>query len=196
MMLASVFYLIVAGIGTGTALAIPGGIYISRLVRKNREQKKLLEQYMPKKARSLPESIEVELNGLREDLTRLLELQEFKTATALGSVIEMTQELFTKLKARGDEHQVKMAALSYSHVLHKLNKALSDDYFYDMLANPDKWTRVDERLAMVRNAVKAVNSELLQAIRDYNSYADIHYDVDMESILGKTAAAEMLNDLR
>jgi len=195
-MLASTFYLIIGLAAGGVPLLGVGSYVVAKLTRKNREQKKLLAEYAPKKVRDLPEPISTELIGLRADLERLLELQEFKTATALASVIEMTQELFMKLKSRGGDHQVKMAALTYGHILQKLNKALSDDYFYDMLANPDKWTRVDERLAMVRSAVKAVNSEILDAIRDFNSYADIHYDVDMESILSKSNAAAMLNDLR
>lgn len=194
-MLASTFYLIIGLAAGGVTTASVGSYIIAKLTRSNREQKKLLAQYAPKKVRALPKVIDVELEGLREDLERLLTLKEFKTATALASVIAMTQELFTKLKNRGDEHQINMAAVAYGHVLTKLNKALSDDYFYDMLANPDKWTRVEERTTMVRGAVKAVNSELLDAIRDFNSYADVHYDVDMESILRKNDANEMLKDL-
>ncbi len=192
---AGLFYLIIGLIGGGVLTAGGGIPLIMKLTRSGRERRKLLAKFAPSKANGMPAEISVELSDLRKDLAKLVELEEFKTATALASVIEMTQELFKKLKNRGDGHQIKMAAVSYGHMLQKMNKALSDEYFFDMIQRPDMWTRVEERKAMVRNVVKVVNSEILDAIRAFNSSSDFHVEVDLEALLRNNDASELLTDL-
>lgn len=194
-MLASTFYLIIGLVAGGGLTAVIGGTVIASMTKEKRTKKREYNKYAPARVRNLPKEIEEELNGLREDLGKLLELDQYKTATALSSVIELAQELFGKLTRRGDTHQVNMAAVSYGHLFAKLNKALSEEYFFDMLQNPAMWTRVDERTLAVRNAVKAVNAELLEAIRNFNSHADMEFEVDMEAILRKTNSDGILKDL-
>jgi len=192
---AGLFYLIIGLIGGGVLTGGVGIPVIAKLTKAGREKRKQLARFLPTKANGMPAEISSELRDLRSDLERLVELEEFKTATALASVIEMTQELFKKLKNRGDGHQINLAAVSYGHMLHKVNKALSDEYFFDMIQRPDMWNRVEERKAMVRNVVKIVNGEILDAIRDFNSASDFHVEVDLEALLRRNDADELLKDL-
>jgi len=195
-MLASTFFLIV---GIAVGVGVTGGaaaITIPIVTRKKRAENRLLREYQPSKAKFLPKEVDVELTGLRADLEWLVKHEEFKTATALSSVISLSQELFSKLKNRGDEHQLNLAAISYGNILAKLNKALSPDYFFDMLENPEQWENVEDRRIQVRNAVKAANAELLEAIRTLNTYTDMDYGVAIESILRNSKVGDMLSTFK
>lgn len=195
-MLASTFFLIVGLVAGGVVTAGGAAIFIPILTRESRDRKKLFKRYAPDKStHALPKTIETELTGLRSDLEQLVKLGELPTAKSLSGVISLAQDLFAKLKSRGDAHQVDMAAVSYCDVLGKLNKALSNEYFFDMVANPEHWKHVEDRRATVREAVKAVNAELLESIRSLNSYTDMDYGVEIDSILRKSDVHNILKDL-
>lgn len=195
-MLASTFYLIIGGV-LGAIAVGGGGVGIwAAATKDSRARKRLFGQYVPKRDRTLPERVDAELLGLSEDLKVLLELEQYQLAEKVGKVIELAQEFFRRLKKADDPHRVNMAAVNYSDVLAKLNQALSDDYYFDLIRNPDMWTRVKERKELVEGTANAIIWELTQAIRDFNSSADIHYDLNLESVLRRADATAILDDLR
>lgn len=193
-MLASTFYLILGGVGGVLALATLGGGFFAVKTKDSRARKRLFNRYAPERNRSIPREVNAELDGLRLDLQRLLEFREDALAEKVGEVITLCQELFAKLHAR-NEHQANLAAVNYADLLAKLNQALSDDYYFNMLEKPQLWSRVEERKRLVHSVATAIAAELLQNIRDFNSHADIHHDVNLESVLDRANARAILDDL-
>lgn len=193
-MIASTFYLIIGGISGAFALATIGGGWFAVKTKDSRARKRLFKSYAPDRKRNLPREVNAELDGLRLDLEKLIELHEDALAAKVGEVITLCQELFSKLHAR-DEHQANLAAVNYADLLAKLNQALSDDYYFNMLEKPQLWSRVEERKALVHSVATAIAAELIQNIRDFNAHADIIHDVNLESVLDRANARAILDDL-
>lgn len=194
-MLASTFFLIV-GIVAGTVVLGGGAaIAVPIITRDRRARKKALKELAPARAKHLPSSVEKSLDGLRTALEGLLDAQEYKTATALSSTIALTQEIFEKLSRRGDSHQVNLAVVSYGGLLEKLTRALSGDYFFDMLKNPSHWADVEPRKHSVRTAVKVVNAELLDAVRSINGLNEADFTLAIETILRRQETKDLLGDI-
>lgn len=194
-MLASTFFLMVGLITGGVVVAGGAAIAVPLLTRERRARKRALKELAPSRAKNLPPSVDNILEGLRRALEGLLDAQEYKTATALSSTIALTQEIFEKLSRRGDSHQVNLAVVSYGGLLDKLNRALSSDYFFNMLENPSHWTNVEERKSSVKTAVKVVNAELLDAVRSINGLNEADFTLAIETILRRQETKDLLGDI-
>ena len=194
-MLASTFYGIIFGVIGALALGGVGTGVIAGVTKESRAFNRLFRSYAPKKKRSAPERVESELAGLREDLTRLLKMEEYRLAKQVGDVITLTQELFDKYRKSSDTHGLNMASIGYGDMLKKLNSALSDDYYFDFKAKPDQWDRVRERETLVYQVAESMAEELRQAIRQYNSNADVRHEVNLESVLSRVENREFLREI-
>lgn len=120
----------------------------------------------------------------------------YPTAKLMKSLLGHLNELFTRLERKGNEDNQKgLAEVEYTHSLSKLNAALGADYYLDIAENETLWTKSRERLREVEDAVKAVDDQALENIRQVNSSQDLNLRVSLESILSVASDKIDVNDL-
>ena len=112
----------------------------------------------------------------------------------LSGLTQHVSELFIRVRKRGTDQQVRLLQAQYRDTLAKLLKALEDDYYGDILRNPQYWSGPEERLAEVRRAVEAVDQEAVENIKQVNESRDLEFKVALDSLI-KTVSEAKLSDV-
>lgn len=130
---------------------------------------------------SLPDKLREQLEALQQT-AQMHFRKETKLAPKLNSIIELSQELFKRVEAKSGSQAHKLAAVNYTDTLMKLNKAVSEDYYLDILIHPQLWDRPEMRLKAVEKAVIATSNQLLTNIKRVNASHDVDYAVVLNSL--------------
>lgn len=112
----------------------------------------------------------------------------------LSSVAGHVSDLFVRVHKRGTDQQVRLLQAQYKDVLGKLLKALDDEYYGDILANPQYWSNPNERVAEVRQAVDSVDRQAVENIKQVNESRDLEFKVALDSLI-KTVTEAKLSDV-
>ena len=112
----------------------------------------------------------------------------------LSQLSQHVAELFIRVRKRGTDQQVRLLQAQYHDTLAKLLKALEDDYYGDILRNPQYWSGPEERLSEVRRAVEAVDQEAVENIKQVNESRDLEFKVALDSLI-KTVSEAKLSDV-
>lgn len=112
----------------------------------------------------------------------------------LASLSRHISDLFVRVRRRGNDQQTRLLQSQYKDTLTKLHKALADDYYGDILANPQYWSRPAERLDEVRRAVAAVDAQAVENIKQVNESRDLEFQVALDS-LNQTVSEAKLSDV-
>lgn len=97
-------------------------------------------------------------------------------------VINVT-ELFQRLAAKGDKSQRRRALTEYDENLGRLATALGPDYGLDLIANPRLWDEPEQRLANVQVALRAVDSQLVDNIKQVNARQRLIFDAGVDRLM-------------
>lgn len=130
----------------------------------------------------LPEELRKQLQEYQRIVRKHAQTADQVFMIRLESILKHLQELFRRLDKKGQSHQARMASVTYVDVLGKLNRALSEDYYLDIAANPTLWSNPQERLAEVRQAVVATDDQLVDNIKQVNASQDLDFQVALESL--------------
>lgn len=132
---------------------------------------------------------------LRSVLVRLEALQRHHgtqlspaVSARLQSILANVGQLFHRIRRTGTEQQVRIASIEYVDVLTKLERALGEDYYLDILRNPRLWENADARKQEVEEAVRATDDQLVANIRQVNASQDLEFKVALESLVGSMDA--------
>lgn len=186
----------VAAIAAALVAAAIGGAVLLLVRRGRRGAAKRVEG-----SRRLQKELAGALHGdsgelIRESIERLHERAQ--AYPDIGSAIEQlarhVSELFIRVRKRGADQQARLLQSQYRDTLAKLLKALDDDYYGDILRNPQYWSSTEQRLAEVRGAVAAVDQEAVENIRQVNESRDLEFKVALDS-LSKTVTEAKLSDV-
>ncbi len=112
----------------------------------------------------------------------------------LTQLSKHVSELFIRVRKRGTDQQVRLLQAQYQDTLAKLLKALGDDYYGDILSNPQYWGGAEARLTEVRRAVEAVDQEAVENIKQVNESRDLEFKVALDSLI-KTVTEAKLSDV-
>ena len=139
-------------------------------------------------ARDVPEELRSVLVRL-EALQRQHGMQLSPGVSArLQSILANVGQLVHRIRRTGTEQQVRIASIEYVDVLTKLERALGEDYYLDILRNPRLWENADARRAEVEEAVTATDEQLVTNIRQVNASQDLEFKVALESLVGSMDA--------
>lgn len=101
----------------------------------------------------------------------------------LGSLISNTRALFQRLRANSEDNDRQIAEIQYEEKLGKLAAGLDQNYLLDVLTNPNLWDNPDQRASDVQVALEAVNSELLNNVREVNALRSLKFEVALDQLL-------------
>lgn len=100
-------------------------------------------------------------------------------------------ELFVRVRRRGTDQQIRLLQSQYKDTLTKLLKALDEDYYGDIRANPHYWSNPDARLVEVRRAVESVDGQVVENIRQVNESRDLEFQVALDSLIKAVDEAKL-----
>lgn len=112
----------------------------------------------------------------------------------LSALAQHLSELFIRVRKRGTDQQIRLLQAQYKDTLTKLHKALADDYYGDIMSNPQYWSGPEARIAEVRQAVEAVDLQAVENIRQVNESRDLDFKVALDSLI-RTVAEAKLSDV-
>lgn len=115
-------------------------------------------------------------------------------AARINGLAGHISDLFVRVRRRGTDQQIRLLQSRYKDTLSKLLKALDDDYYGDIIANPQYWSNADARLAEVRRAVDSVDQQAVENIKQVNESRDLEFQVALDSLI-KTVDAAKLSDV-
>lgn len=152
-------------------------------------------------SRKLEHEVETALNGPDgEAVAEAIERLHARAAAypdisaRLSGLAQHLSELFVRARKRGSDQQIRLLQAQYKDTLAKLHKALADDYYGDILANPQYWSGPETRLDEVRRAVDAVDVQAVENIRQVNESRDLDFKVALDSLI-KTVSEAKLSDV-
>ncbi|MCB1274297.1 MAG: hypothetical protein KDB25_07895, partial [Leucobacter sp.] len=93
----------------------------------------------------------------------------------IQSLVNHLSELFTRVRTRGTDQQLRLLTAQYRDTLTKLTKAVADDYYGDISRNPQFWSNPEERLHEVHLAVESVDQQAVENIRQVNESRDLEF---------------------
>jgi hypothetical protein len=74
--------------------------------------------------------------------------------------------------------------VQYADQLTKMSRILGPDYYMHMVRHPQTWANVDERIQLVKDALKALNEQVLENIHQINENREFEFKVALQSFLG------------
>ena len=74
--------------------------------------------------------------------------------------------------------------VQYADQLTKMARILGSDYYMHMVRHPQTWVNVDERIQLVKDALKALNEQVLENIHQINENREFEFKVALQSFLG------------
>lgn len=174
-------------------IAAAGGVFI--LTRRRRRTKAVVS------SRHLQKELAAALNGENgEAVSRAIDdLGERAGAypelgQQLASLQTHVSELFVRVHKRGSDQQTRLLQSKYKDVLSKLLKALAEDYYGDIVKNPEFWSNPEARRDEVRRAVESVDSQAVDNIRQVNESRDLEFQVALDSLI-RTVDEAKLSDV-
>jgi hypothetical protein len=171
----------VVGVGAGVVAVAVVAVFGALVARR-------LKAGAGAPARDVPEELRgvlVRLEGLqRHHGTQLSPA----VSARLQSILANVGQLFHRIRRTGTEQQVRIASIEYVDVLTKLERALGEDYYLDILRNPRLWENADARKQEVEEAVRATDDQLVANIRQVNASQDLEFKVALESLVGSMDA--------
>ena len=147
--------------------------------------------------KDLAEALNGEDGDFIQDSIEALDRWSAAYATIGPRVTGMTQhvsELFVRVHKRGSEQQLRLLQSKYKDTLSKLRKALNDDYYGDIVNNPQYWSNPEGRLAEVSLAIDSVDQQAVENIRQVNESRDLEFKVALDSLI-KTVNEAKLSDV-
>lgn len=147
--------------------------------------------------KDLAEALNGEDGDFIHDSIEALDRWSAAYATIGPRVTAMTQhvsELFVRVHKRGSEQQLRLLQSKYKDTLSKLRKALNDDYYGDIVNNPQYWSNPEGRLAEVSLAIDSVDQQAVENIRQVNESRDLEFKVALDSLI-KTVNDAKLSDV-
>jgi len=143
----------------------------------------------------ISETVPSKLHPLIKQLTELSQqhdrLSERGLGTDLRTIVRNMQELFTRLSKKGTNGQRGIAEVEYIDKLTKLNEALGESYYIDIVNKPTLWDKAETRLDSVVEAVYAVQSQLIENIKQVNASEDLKFQVSLNSLVGASKATNV-----
>lgn len=111
--------------------------------------------------------------------------QELREASALiDSTLGHTYELFKRIDRKKDRQNREIAQRRYLDTVKKLNSALSPDYFEDIVRKPGLWDGADEKREDVLTALRSVDRQIIENIKQVNSSKEIEFRIAVDSLIG------------
>lgn len=147
--------------------------------------------------KDLAEALNGEDGDFIQDSIEALDRWSAAHATIGPRVTGMTRhvsELFVRVHKRGSEQQLRLLQSKYKDTLSKLRKALNDDYYGDIVNNPQYWGNPEGRLAEVSLAIDSVDQQAVENIRQVNESRDLEFKVALDSLI-KTVNEAKLSDV-
>ncbi len=177
------------------AMVVIGGTIIEvvhRVRKKNRAGANGMS------ARRLEKELGEALDGedgrfLREAIEQLDERARAlpQIGTQLTGLRGHISELFVRVRKRGTDQQIRLLQAKYKDTLTKLLKALSDDYYGDIVRNPRFWSNPESRLADVQRAIGSVDSQAVENIMQVNESRDLEFQVALDSLIKSVDEARL-----
>ncbi|WP_457100159.1 NINE protein [Microbacterium sp. P5_E9] len=147
-------------------------------------------------ARQVPAHIRTRIEkllGLQQVYVERASIGDEVSATVVGqvdSLVANVTELFRRLGLKADKAQRGLAQAEYEDKLDKLIAALDRDYLLDLLANPRLWDNPEHRVQEVHTAIDAVDSQLLESIKQVNARRGLVFRVPLGSLIGRRKALD------
>lgn len=144
--------------------------------------------------KDLSEALNGEDGDFIQDSIETLDRWSAAYATIGPRVVAMTQhvsELFVRVHKRGTEQQLRLLQSKYKDTLSKLRKALNDDYYGDIVHNPQYWSNPEGRLAEVSLAIDSVDQQAVENIRQVNESRDLEFKVALDSLIQTVNEAKL-----
>jgi hypothetical protein len=114
-----------------------------------------------------------------------------RMAGAIGEQIDLladnSVELFQRLKSKAGKSEQRRALAEYDENLGKFVSALGRDYGLDIIDNPRLWDDPDRRLANVHAALQAVDSQLVDNIKQVNARQKLIFDAGVDRLMESRA---------
>ena len=108
-------------------------------------------------------------------------------AEQIDLLVDNTAELFQRLNSKASTSQRRRALAEYDEILGKFVAALGHEYALDIIANPRLWDDPDQRLASVHAALQAVDSQLLDNIKQVNARQNLVFDAGVDRLMDPRA---------
>lgn len=103
-------------------------------------------------------------------------------------------DLFVRVRQRGTEQEMRLLISRYRDTLAKLTMALADDYYGDIIRNPQYWGDAEDRIREVQLAVEAVDRQAIENIKQVNESRDLEFKVALDSLI-RTINQAKLSDV-
>ena len=188
-------------LGFGVSVVASGAVFVGgftndvRIVLK--EKKKILKAVTPlDKNLELTSELESELNKLHE-IAQIHIARKNQISETVNLILRDTQELFLRINERMDAQASRLAAINYTDILRKINKALGESYYLDIQQNPRWWDNPQWRLEQVERAMLAIENHITQNVQQVNASQDMDFTIAVDSLLSaveeRNAHQEILN---
>lgn len=99
-------------------------------------------------------------------------------------ILNYLDELFERIDKKAGSQARTLAIVEYKDKLQKLNKAMGDGYFLDIVEHPDLWDNPEERAGKAVKAVTATSQQIIDNIRQVNASQDLEFGVALEALIG------------
>jgi len=111
--------------------------------------------------------------------------RHFQEATASLRLIQNhIYELFARLDRKKSRQDRDLAQVRYVSIFKKLNSTLSRDQFDDMVLHPDLWEKPEEMIAGVLTALRSVDRQIVENIKQVNSSKELEFRLAVDSLIG------------
>lgn len=101
----------------------------------------------------------------------------------IENLLKNLSELFGRLNRKSNRQSQRLAEQSYLSTVKKLNGALSEDYFGDLIKNPNLWENSGEKAKKVLDALESVNRQVIENIRQVNASKELEFQIALDTIL-------------
>lgn len=92
-------------------------------------------------------------------------------------------QLFSRIKKKGSEQSRRLADQKYQGIMAKANDLAGADYLGDIVLHPDLWNEPHQKISSVLHALKSVDSQIVDNIRQINASKELEFRVALDSLL-------------
>lgn len=173
------------------AVSAACGLFLGRKIvkgrRKNREEKS--DFNFEAKTMNVSEDLRKELTEfqkLSKVYARSNGDRRLQTASAgMETLLKNMSELFNRLNRKGKAttQSQRLAEQSYLITTRKLNEALGEEYFGDIVAHPNLWEDSEKKAERVLEALSSVNRQVIDNIRQVNASKELEFRIALDTIL-------------
>lgn len=148
----------------------------------------------PAKARRGNDPVPPRIRARLDEFVSLRPLYVLRAATGdsaasnvigqIDSLVADSTALFHRLGSKADKAERGRAEAEYEDKLGKLADALHRDYLLDILANPRLWESPETRIREVREAMDAVDEQIVDNIKQVNAHRGMVFQVRLNTLRG------------